>query len=952
MELKGAKPGQFHPRCTACRGKFLLIIPTEPNRAPLVAAEEDRQTETVSPVVAHALGVTPSRAVAAPAASPTPTAVPKRSAAERRAANVETSVGLFASPGDSDITKVVAPALSAAADSLDHDLLHGAALGGYTIFQRLGAGGMGAVYLARQNSLDRNVALKVLAPNLAQDPQFVARFTREAYAAAQLTHHNVVQIHDIGAQDDLHFFSMEFVEGQTLSHLVEEHGKVDVEQAVGFVLQAARGLKYAHDHGLIHRDIKPENLLLNDHGIVKVADLGLVKRANVNETSVPSRAVGTSGAHDSGKTEANMSMGTPAYMSPEQAADAARVDQRADIYSLGCTLYDLLTGRPPFTGHTAQEVITKHQRQAVVPPDMVVKNVPKSLSAILMKMVAKQPEQRYQTMGEVIAVLEDFLGVATAGPFTPKEEHVKVLEFGVERFNQSKWVTIRKVAIGLFYLICAALAVFVGATRPDPLAKVQWTGAFIGLAVLTTLAYQFTIGLTTRTPQFIKVRQLVFGASIGDFILWMLGIIAVCAVLVVFNQHIGWLIVAGVSVLVACAFHWTIDLALSRERQTPIEQVEGMLKQMRLRGLDENALRQFVCKYAGRHWEEFYETLFGYEAKLQARTLWGRSERRRERPRWAVWRDPIVRTIEGRLAQRREMRERRLLAKIEAKALRAKGIREDLARKQARENARAMVNRAHKLRSTHAARLAETVAPGATVTGGESKSVMITKDVALEGAIAAMLRGGALEAENGEHRRRELTEDDEEYERSHESWFKRRFGTPLDMILAPMIRLILAVIVLGGFTVWWKQNSGDQAAREALDVANRRRQIDITGQFHDIKGQIIDAGSDVKEGVQSAAAKTGTKPLQLFPSSWDSLNRATEPFGGWNAGLAGLLLLLSVFFTGRVMSVLVIASALMAMLGHRFQLPAIGYPAPWMSAAAAVLLWVFAVIFFRHREGY
>jgi serine/threonine protein kinase len=133
---------------------------------------------------------------------------------------------------------------------------------------------MGAVYLARQNSLDRNVALKVLAPNLARDPSFVARFTREAYAAAQLTHHNVVQIHDIGAQEDVHFFSMEFVEGQTLSHLIEENGKVDVEQAVGFALQAARGLRYAHDHGLIHRDIKPENLLLNDQGIVKVADPG------------------------------------------------------------------------------------------------------------------------------------------------------------------------------------------------------------------------------------------------------------------------------------------------------------------------------------------------------------------------------------------------------------------------------------------------------------------------------------------------------------------------------------------------------------------------------------------------------------------------------------------------------------------------------------------------------
>ncbi len=204
------------------------------------------------------------------------------------------------------------------------------------------------------------------------------------------------------------------------------------------------------------------------------------------------------------KTGAHMSMGTPAYMAPEQAQDAAAVDLRADIYSLGCTMYDLLTGRPPFMGKTALEVITKHQREQVVPPDVVVKNVPKTLSAILMKMVAKKPDQRYQSMTEVIKALEDFLGVATTGPFTPKEEHVKVLEFAVERFNNSKWQKIRTLAIGGFYILCVALAIFVGTTqkRATPgetlLAKIQWTGAFIGLAVLTTLAYQITIGSRRR----------------------------------------------------------------------------------------------------------------------------------------------------------------------------------------------------------------------------------------------------------------------------------------------------------------------------------------------------------------------------------------------------------------------------------------------------------------------
>src|SRR5262249_19572151 len=151
------------------------------------------------------------------------------------------------------------------------------ALGGYTVIKLLGKGGMGAVYLARQVSLDRNVALKVMNPSWAKDPVFLARFTREAYAAAQLVHHNVVQIYDIGEEHGTPFFSMEFVPGQNLGEIPRGKGKLDIEEAVGYTLQAARGLKYAHDQGMVHRDVKPDNLMLNDQGIVKVADLGLVK---------------------------------------------------------------------------------------------------------------------------------------------------------------------------------------------------------------------------------------------------------------------------------------------------------------------------------------------------------------------------------------------------------------------------------------------------------------------------------------------------------------------------------------------------------------------------------------------------------------------------------------------------------------------------------------------------
>src|SRR5205085_2799317 len=231
-------------------------------------------------------------------------------------------------------------------------------------------------------SLDRNVALKVMKPEWAKDATFVARFTREAYAAAQLTHHNVVQIYDFGEDAGTNFFSMEFVDGQTLAGLVREKQKLDVEEAVGYVLQAARGLKFAHDQSLIHRDVKPENLLLNRQGIVKVADLGLVKTPGVADADEPTGAAApatgggrASAAGSSQITQLNVAMGTPAFMAPEQARDAAHVDHRADIYSLGCTLYDLVTGRPPFEGRTAMEVITKHMSEPIVPSGAGVKRV-------------------------------------------------------------------------------------------------------------------------------------------------------------------------------------------------------------------------------------------------------------------------------------------------------------------------------------------------------------------------------------------------------------------------------------------------------------------------------------------------------------------------------------------------------------------------------------------------
>ncbi len=234
------------------------------------------------------------------------------------------------------------------------------------------------------------------------------RFTREAYAAAQLVHHNVVQVYDIGADHGINWFSMEFIDGTSLGELLASKGRIDPRTAAGYILQATRGLQFAHERGMVHRDIKPDNLMLNKQGIVKVADLGLVRTpgaahvapAAVAKHSEPRRsksAPSGSLASMSGMTLVTQTMGTPSYMAPEQTRSAITVDERADIYSLGCTLYTLITGRTVFQARTAQEMMLRHQHDPVVPPQTYVKTVPKALSDIILKMLAKDPAARYQT---------------------------------------------------------------------------------------------------------------------------------------------------------------------------------------------------------------------------------------------------------------------------------------------------------------------------------------------------------------------------------------------------------------------------------------------------------------------------------------------------------------------------------------------------------------------------
>jgi phosphate ABC transporter phosphate-binding protein len=269
-------------------------------------------------------------------------------------------------------------------------------IGGYEVLDLLGRGAMGTVYRARHRTMKRVAAIKVLAPEIAQEGTFAQRFQREVETLAGLHHVNIVMAFDAGESPAGPFLAMEFIQGRDLAGEVKASGPLSLADALSCTLQAARGLAYAHEQGLIHRDIKPANLMRDVRGVVKVADLGL---ARVKDP----QAVHS----ESALTQAGGIVGTVDYMAPEQAVDSTTVDHRADIYSLGGTLFYLLTGRPMYSGTSLMSLLLQHRD--VAPPSLreARPDVPESLDALYLRMVAKKPDDRPAAMTEVVEALEE-----------------------------------------------------------------------------------------------------------------------------------------------------------------------------------------------------------------------------------------------------------------------------------------------------------------------------------------------------------------------------------------------------------------------------------------------------------------------------------------------------------------------------------------------------------------
>ena len=262
---------------------------------------------------------------------------------------------------------------------------------GYKILGKLGAGAMAIVYKAQQLSLNRTVAIKVLPKRFSENPEYVERFYKEGQAAGKLNHNNIVQAFDVGEAGGYHYFVMEYVEGKTIHEDLAKNKICSESQAIEIIIQVAHALAHAHSCGLIHRDVKPKNIMINSAGVVKLADMGLARETTDIEAA---------------QTEAGKAYGTPYYISPEQIRGEIDIDGRADIYGLGATFYHMVTGRVPFMADNPAEVMKKHLKEQLIPPDHINTSLSAGVSEVIEVMMAKRKQDRYNNVQELLIDLE------------------------------------------------------------------------------------------------------------------------------------------------------------------------------------------------------------------------------------------------------------------------------------------------------------------------------------------------------------------------------------------------------------------------------------------------------------------------------------------------------------------------------------------------------------------
>jgi hypothetical protein len=508
-------------------------------------------------------------------------------------------------------------------------------------------------------------------------------------------------------------------------------------------------------------------------------------------------------------------------------------------------------------------------------------------------------------MNEVIAALEDYLGVASgdARRFTPREENTRALEFAVKEFNASLWGALRDKLIPAYFALCVAIAGVLLYFR-----HIQAAAGVLAMALFTFAFYIILAGITRGTYLFRQIRRYVFGAGLFDWIKALLLIAVLIGALVLFDLHWWVLGCLNAAIVFVLAFHFTIDRMAYEQKQTYIVPVEGMLKNLRLRGLDEETLRQFVCKFAGPRWEEFYESLFGYESKLRARRIYLRGTSGAPRKKWAAWRDPIIAWIDARMRQRQEERQRRHLAKVEERKFRAQGVAQDDARAQAQRSAGDMLVQAHKMRRAIDQMRAAPTAPPKPAPPPPAAIPANKKTVTPPPAPVVVPSSEE--------------DDDERYERG--TYLQRKYGGFWGLLLGSQARFLVGMIFLLPFLFWMYENNP-----HFLQDAGQKGVETISGVHDQLSGeqpapQVQPAPDLNQTPTQLALAPT---PVDKYVSP-QTKTSILGVLGSYSGGLTGAILVFSALFGGRKMGLCMLAASLLILCGNFLHLPTFGLVRP------------------------
>ena len=485
-------------------------------------------------------------------------------------------------------------------------------LGRHVLLRLLGSGPRGQAFLGLPLGLDGIEVLKVLDADRAAHRVFMSRFVREAYAASQLDHPNLATIRDLDVDHGRVFAASRRVSGPSLAELIANQTRLKPFQAAVLILQAARGLRAAHEQGLWHRDVKPGNLLLDPDGLVKLDDMGLEMTPSLAENLAHSEK-----AKPSHAPPPPAAAGSPAYMALEQANDPATSDGRADIYALGGTFYHLVTGRPPFAGENAVELVRQHREERLVPAREFVPGLPRPIADIIQTMMGKRLDERYPTMDAVVDVLEKALQIHDEPALAGLDEAGEAIRQDALALAA---VPARQLRLRIVAVSSVIVLAFVGLLVHLRLWAV--TAGIVGFATITALVVCIVSGITTRSELLGLVSRAVLGGGRRAWWITISGVAIAAAACWMWGGFLP-LFLLFCTGGVAAAFHVFLDRPLAREREQILGPGRERLKTMRARGHDEQTVRALFVRHGGESWRELFESLLGHCAVLAADEEWG-----------------------------------------------------------------------------------------------------------------------------------------------------------------------------------------------------------------------------------------------------------------------------------------------------------------------------------------